>query len=73
MNVTQIASVAAAFEASRMAGIQQAGSSAAAVSVQRETNRAAAEADVSKTQAVQETEAKSTASPTNGQHVNITV
>ena len=44
MNVTQIASVAAAFEAARMAGIQQAGSSAAAVSVQRETNRAAAEA-----------------------------
>jgi hypothetical protein len=73
MNVTQIASVAAAFEAARMAGIQQAGSSAAAVSVQRETNRAAAEADVSKTQAVQETEAKSGTSPTSGQHINITV
>ena len=73
MNVTQIASVAAAFEASRMAGIQQAGSSAAAVSVQRETNRAAAEADVNKTQAVQETEAKSGTSPTSGQHINITV
>jgi hypothetical protein len=73
MNVTQIASVAAAFEAARMAGIQQAGSSAAAVSVQRETNRAAAEADVSKTQAVQETEAKSSSSPANGQHINITV
>ena len=73
MNVTQIASVAAAFEASRMAGIQQAGSSAAAVSVQRETNRAAAEADVSKTQAVQETEEKSSSSPTSGKHVNITV
>jgi hypothetical protein len=73
MNVTQIASVAAAFEAARMAGIQQAGSSAAAVSVQRETNRAAAEADVRKTQAVQETGQKSGASPTNGQHINITV
>ena len=73
MNVTQIASVAAAFEAARMAGIQQAGSSAAAVSVQRQTNRAAAEADVSKTQAVQETEAKSGSSPTSGQHINITV
>ena len=73
MNVTQIASVAAAFEAARMAGIQQAGSSAAAVSVQRQTNRAAAEADVSKTQAVQETEAKSGTSPTSGQHINITV
>lgn len=73
MNVTQIASVAAAFEAARMAGIQQAGSSAAAVSVQRESNRAAAEADVRKTQAVQETEAKSGTSPANGQHINITV
>jgi hypothetical protein len=73
MNVTQIASVAAAFEAARMAGIQQAGSSAAAVSVQRETNRAAAEADVRKTQAVQEPEAKSGTSPATGQHINITV
>jgi len=73
MNVTQIASVAAAFEAARMAGIQQAGSSAAAVSVQRESNRAAAEADVRKTQAVQETDQKSGTSPTNGQHIHITV
>ncbi len=73
MNVTQIASVAAAFEAARMAGIQQAGSSAAAVSVQRETNRAAAEADVRKTEAVQESEAKASTSPTKGQHIDITV
>ena len=73
MNVTQIASVAAAFEAARMAGIQQAGSSAATVSVQRQTNRAAAEADVSKTQAVEETEERSGTSPANGQHINITV
>ena len=73
MNVTQVASVAAAFEAARTAGIQQAGSSAAAVSVQRETNRAATEADVRKTQAVQAADEKSGTSPTNGQHINITV
>jgi hypothetical protein len=73
MNVTQIASVAAAIEAARMAGIQQAGSSAAAVSVQRETNRAAAESDVRKTEAVQEADEKSGTSSTNGRHVNITV
>jgi hypothetical protein len=73
MNVTQVASVAAAIEAARMAGIQQAGSSAAAVSVQRETNRAATEADVRKTEAVQETEEKSGTSPTSGRHINITV
>lgn len=73
MNVTQVASVAAAFEAARMAGIQQAGSSAAAVAVQRETNRAAAEADVRKTEAVQETEEKSRPSETTGRRVDITV
>lgn len=73
MNVTQVASVAAAFEAARTSGIQQAGTSAAAVSVQRETNRAAAEADVRKTEAVQETEQKSSASPTSGKHIDITV
>jgi hypothetical protein len=73
MNVTQVASVAAAIEAARMAGIQQAGSSAAAVAVQRETNRAASEADVRKTEAVQETEANSGASLANGRHINITV
>jgi hypothetical protein len=73
MNVTQVASVAAAIEAARMAGIQQAGSSAAAVAVQRQANRAASEADVRKTEAVQETEEKSGASSTNGRHINITV
>ena len=73
MNVTQIASVAAAFEAARMAGIQQAGSSAAAVSVQRESNRAAAEADVRKTEAVQEADEKTGSSETTGRRVNIVV
>ena len=73
MNVTQVASVAAAIEAARMAGIQQAGSSAATVSVQREANRAATEADVRETEAVQETEEKSGTSLATGRHVDITV
>ncbi|HEV8390159.1 MAG TPA: hypothetical protein VGQ35_09965 [Dongiaceae bacterium] len=73
MNVTQVASVAAAIEAARMAGIQQAGSSAATVSVQRETNRAATEADVRETEAVQETQEQSGSSLATGRHVNITV
>ena len=73
MNVTQVASVAAAIEASRMAGVQQAGASAAAVTVQRETNRAATEADVRKTEAVQETEEKTGSSETTGRRVNIVV
>jgi hypothetical protein len=73
MNVTQVASVAAAIEAARMAGIQQAGSAAATVSVQRETNRAAAEADVRETEAVREPEEKTGSSLATGRHVNITV
>ena len=73
MNVTQVASVAAAIEASRMAGVQQAGASAAAVTVQRETNRAATEADVRKTEAVRETEEKTGSSETTGRRVNIVV
>jgi hypothetical protein len=71
--VSQVASVAASIEAARMAGIQQAGASAAAVSVQRETNRAATEADVRKTEAVQEPEEKTGSSLATGRHVNITV
>jgi hypothetical protein len=73
MNVTQVASVAAAIEASRMAGVQQAGASAAAVTVQRETNRAATEADVRKTEAVQEADEKMNSSEATGRRVNITV
>ncbi len=73
MNISQVATVAAAFEAARTAGIHQAGASAAAVSVQRESNRAAAEADVRKTEAVQETEEKKASSETTGRRVDITV
>ena len=73
MNVTQVASVAAAIEASRMAGVQQAGASAAAVTVQRQTNRAATEADVRKTEAVQESEENTGSSETTGRRVNIVV
>jgi hypothetical protein len=73
MNVTQVASVAATIEASRMAGVQQAGASAAAVTVQRETNRAATEADVRKTEAVQEAEENTGSSETTGRRVNIVV
>jgi hypothetical protein len=73
MNITQVASVAAAVEASRMAGIQQAGSSAATVTVQREANRAASEADVRKTEAVQEADEKAGSSAATGRRVNITV
>jgi len=73
MNVTQVATVAGAIEAARMASIQQAGSAASAVSVQRESNRAATEADVRETEAVKEPEEKSGTSLAMGRHVDITV
>jgi hypothetical protein len=73
MNISQVASVAAAFEAARMTGIQQAGTAATAVAVQRDTNRAAAEADVRKTEAVQETEERPNTAATNGRKLDITV
>jgi hypothetical protein len=73
MNISQVASAAAAIEAARMAGIQQAGTAAATVSVQRETNRAAVEADVRKTEAVQEAEERPNTAATNGRKLDITV
>jgi hypothetical protein len=73
MNVTtQVAGMAATIEAARMAGIQQAGSAAASSSAQRESNRAANEADVRDTEAVKETGEKSASSAT-GRRVDITV
>lgn len=73
MNVTQVASVAAAFEAARTAGIQQAGSAAGTLSVQREVKRAAEEADVRETEAVQQAEEKPATPGLVGRHVDITV
>ena len=73
MNITQVASVAAAFEASRTAGVQQAGNSAAAATVQREVSRAASEADVRDTEVVQETSERSDTSGTNGRRLDIKV
>jgi hypothetical protein len=73
MNITQVASVAGAFEAARTAGVQQAGTAAAGATVQREASRAAAEADVRETETVKEAEEKSSAGASNGRKVDITV
>lgn len=73
MNITQVASVAAAFEAARTAGLQQAGNAAATASVQREVSRAAAEADVRDTETVKEAEERSNTSATGGRRLDITV
>jgi len=73
MNITQVASVAAAFEGARTVGIQQAGAAAAASAQQREVSRVAEEADVRETEAVQPTEDRKAASGSVGRNVDITV
>lgn len=73
MNITQVASVAAAFEASRTAGVQQAGNAAVGAAVQREVSRAAAEADVRDTEVVQEASERTDTSGTSGRRLDITV
>lgn len=73
MNITQVASVAGAFEASRTAGLQQAGTAAAAATVQRQATKAATEADVRETETVQETEERQSTSGANGRKLDITV
>lgn len=73
MNITQVASVAGAFEASRNAGVQQAGTAAASATVQRQATKAATEADVRETETVLEAEQREIVSGTNGRKLDITV
>lgn len=73
MNISQVTSVAAAFEASRSAGVQQAASAAANAVVQREVSRAAVEADVKDTEAVQETQQPAETSAASNRRLDITV
>jgi hypothetical protein len=73
MNITQVASVAGAFEASRSAGVQQAGTAAASATVQRQAAKAATEADVRETETVQEAEERPDTAAKNGRRLDITV
>ena len=73
MNITQVASVAGAFEASRSAGVQQAGTAAASATVQRQAAKAASEADVRETETVKETEERPDTSAKSGRRLDITV
>ncbi len=73
MNITQVASVAGAFEASRSAGVQQAGTAAASATVQRQASKAATEADLRETETVQQAEERQNVSGSNGRKLDITV
>jgi hypothetical protein len=73
MNITQVASVAGAFEASRNAGVQQAGTAAASATVQRQAAKAATEADVRETETVKDSEERPDTAAKNGRRLDITV
>jgi hypothetical protein len=56
MNIAQVAAVAAAFEASRVAGTQQSATMATAVTVQRQANRVGADSGLRRTEVVNESD-----------------
>jgi hypothetical protein len=73
MSITQIGSVAAGVEAARFAGVQQSGQAAGANAVQRQNNRVAEEADLKKTEVVEESSERSSVSSTSDRRLDITV
>ncbi len=73
MSVTQIGSVAAGVEAARFAGVQQSGQTSSANAVQRQNNRVAAEAELKKTEVVEESSERSSVSSTSDRRLDITV
>jgi hypothetical protein len=73
MSITQIGSVAAGVEAARFAGVQQSGQTAGTSAVQRQNNRVAEEADLKKTEVVEESSDRSSVSSTSDRRLDITV
>jgi nitric oxide reductase activation protein len=71
MNVSAITGVASAFEGARVAGQQQAASTASTDQTRRDNDRNAEETDLKKTDTVQQNGAGSSTSQTTGRHVNI--
>ncbi|WP_374651620.1 hypothetical protein [Dongia sp.] len=73
MAISQIGAVAAGVEAARFAGVQQSSQAASANAVQRQTNRAAEEADLKKTEVVEESNEANDVSGTSAKRLDITV
>ena len=74
MAISQIGAVAAGVEAARFSGIQQNAQAAITSTVQRQTNRVAEEADLKKTEVVEESGQRSdVSSASNDRLVDITV
>jgi len=73
MSVTQIGAVAAGVEAARFAGVQQSGQAASASAVQRQNNRVAEEAELKKTEVVEESSERDPVSSAGERRLDITV
>jgi hypothetical protein len=73
MSVTQIGAVAAGVEAARFSGVQQSGQAASATAVQRQNNRVAEEADLKKTQVVEESSQNDPLNTTGARRLDIKV
>lgn len=73
MSVTQIGAVAAGVEAARFSGVQQSGQTASASAVQRQNNRVAQEAELKKTEVVEESSERDAVSSTSERRLDITV
>jgi len=73
MAISQVGAVAAGVEAARFAGVQQSSQNAGASSVQRQNNRVAEEADLKKTEVVEESSERGGVSGTSDKRLDITV
>jgi hypothetical protein len=73
MNISAIAGVAATFEGSRVAGQQQAASTAAAAQTKRENDRQAEEVDLKKTDTVTQDDETGQSGDTGSRRLNIVV
>jgi len=73
MNIAQVAAVAAAFEASRQVGVQQASASATTASIQRQTSRNAADSDLRRSEIVHESDGSENSGQTQRRLLDIVV
>ena len=71
MNISAVTGVAAAFEGARVAGQQQAASTASAASTKRQDDRQAQEADLKKTDTVTQNQETGGSGETSGHRVNV--
>jgi hypothetical protein len=73
MAISQVGAVAAGVEAARFAGVQQSSQTASTSAVQRQNNRVAEEADLKKTEVVEESSERNGVSSTSDKRLDITV